>query len=141
MQWLEFERLRWDKGKPDTAHYECIACNGHIAEHHKTAMLQTGGWRSTAEGADPGTIGFHLSALYSPVGWFSWADIARMWEAAQATDEAKRSFKNGVLGLTWVETGAVPTPTRSSTDRAAASGRRSTRPPSPPAWPAPASPR
>ena len=59
-------------------------------------------------GADPGTIGFHLSALYSPVGWFSWADIARMWEAAQATDEAKRSFKNSVLGLTWVETGEAP---------------------------------
>jgi hypothetical protein len=31
-----------------------------------------------------------------------------MWEAAQATDEAKRSFKNGVLGLTWVETGEAP---------------------------------
>jgi phage terminase large subunit GpA-like protein len=108
MQWLEFERLRWDKGRPDTAHYECISCNGHIEEHHKTAMLQAGEWRATADGADAGTIGFHLSALYSPVGWFSWADIARMWEAAQATDEAKRSFKNGVLGLTWVETGEAP---------------------------------
>ena len=108
MQWLEFERLRWDKGKPETTHYICEACDGRIEEHHKTAMLQAGEWRATAEGADPGTIGFHLSALYSPVGWFSWADIARMWEAAQATDEAKRSFKNGVLGLTWVETGEAP---------------------------------
>ena len=108
MQWLLFERLRWDKGKPETTHYICEACDGRIEEHHKTAMLQAGEWRATAEGADPGTIGFHLSALYSPVGWFSWADIARMWEAAQATDEAKRSFKNGVLGLTWVETGEAP---------------------------------
>ena len=107
-QWLEFERLRWDKGKPDTAHYECIDCGRIIEEHHKTAMLQAGEWRATAEGTDPGTIGFHLSALYSPVGWFSWADISRMWEAAQSTDEAKRSFKNGVLGLTWVETGDAP---------------------------------
>ena len=56
---------------------------------------------------DSGTIGFHLSALYSPVGWFSWVDIARMWEAA-GTDEAKRSFKNGVLGETWIETGEAP---------------------------------
>ena len=71
-------------------------------------MLQAGEWRPTAESADPGTIGFHISALYSPVGWLSWADIARMWEAAQATDEAKRSFKNGVLGRTWVETGEAP---------------------------------
>ena len=108
MQWLLFERLRWDKGKPEATHYICEACDGRIEEHHKTAMLQAGEWRGTAQGADPGTIGFHLSALYSPIGWFSWADIARMWEAAQATDEAKRSFKNGVLGLTWVETGEAP---------------------------------
>ena len=96
MQWLEFKRLRWDKGKPETTHYMCEACDGRIEEHHKTAMLQAGEWRGTAEGADPGTIGFHLSALYSPVGWFAFPD------------EAKRSFKNGVLGLTWVETGEAP---------------------------------
>ena len=108
LQWLRFERLRWDKGKPETAHYECEACDAAIEEHHKTAMLQAGDWQATAEASDPGTIGFHLSALYSPVGWFSWADIARMWEAAQSTDEAKRSFKNGVLGETWVETGEAP---------------------------------
>jgi phage terminase large subunit GpA-like protein len=108
MQWLQFERLRWDKGKPEDAHYICASCDGRIEEHHKTAMLEAGEWRVTAEGIDAGTIGFHLSALYSPVGWFSWIDIARMWEAAQATDEAKRSFKNSVLGETWIETGEAP---------------------------------
>ena len=41
-------------------------------EHHKTAMLGVGEWRATAESQDPGTLGFHLSVLYSPVGWFSW---------------------------------------------------------------------
>ncbi|MGD9506953.1 MAG: phage terminase large subunit family protein [Geminicoccaceae bacterium] len=107
-QWLHFERLRWDKGNPDTARYLCEACDGAIAEHHKTAMLEAGEWRATAVSADPGTIGFHLSALYSPVGWMSWAMIARMWEAAQATDEAKRSFKNSVLGETWIESGEAP---------------------------------
>jgi phage terminase large subunit GpA-like protein len=106
-QWLHFERLRWEKGKPETAHYVCEHCDGNIEEHHKTALLQGGEWRPTATAGEGGTIGFHLSALYSPVGWFSWADIARMWEAA-TTDEAKRSFKNGVLGETWIETGEVP---------------------------------
>jgi phage terminase large subunit GpA-like protein len=106
-QWLRFERLRWDKGKPETAHYLCEACDGAIEEHHKTAMLIAGEWRSTAEPSDPATIGFHLSALYSPVGWLSWEAIGRMWEAA-TTDEARRSFKNGVLGETWIETGEAP---------------------------------
>jgi phage terminase large subunit GpA-like protein len=107
MQWLKFERLRWDKGKPETAHYECGSCDGRIEEHHKTAMLEAGEWRPTAEAQDPGTIGFHVSALYSPVGWLSWENIARLWEVA-TTDEAKRSFKNSVLGETWVEVGEAP---------------------------------
>jgi phage terminase large subunit GpA-like protein len=107
MQWLRFERLRWDKGKPETAHYVCEVCEGRIEEHHKTAMLEAGEWRATAEAQDAGTIGFHLSALYSPIGWMSWVEIARMSEQA-ATDEARRSFKNGVLGETWVETGEAP---------------------------------
>jgi phage terminase large subunit GpA-like protein len=56
----------------------------------------------------PARLGSTSRRCIHPVGWFTWADIARMWEAAQATDEAKRSFKNGVLGLTWVETGEAP---------------------------------
>jgi phage terminase large subunit GpA-like protein len=107
MQWLRFERLRWDKGKPDTAHYLCASCEERIEEHHKTAMLEAGEWRATADSEDPGTIGFHISALYSPVGWLSWEHIARLCEAA-TTDEARRSFKNSVLGETWVETGEAP---------------------------------
>ena len=71
-------------------------------------MLEQGHWRPTATGADPLTIGFHLSGLYSPVGWLSWERIAREWEGCQGSDEAKRSFINGVLGETWTETGEAP---------------------------------
>lgn len=107
MQWLRFEGLQWEKGKPETAHYKCASCDGQIEEHHKTEMLDAGEWRATKTSEDPGTIGFHISALYSPIGWLSWAQIARLCEAA-TTDEAKRSFKNSVLGQTWVETGEAP---------------------------------
>jgi phage terminase large subunit GpA-like protein len=110
-QWLKFERLKWDKGKPETAHYLCESCDGRIEERHKTAMLAAGEWRPTADPASregAGTVGFHLSALYSPIGWLSWAEIARLWEAAQTSDEAKRSFRNSVLGETWVEAGEAP---------------------------------
>ena len=107
-QRLKFERLRWEKGKPETAAYVCEGCDAAIAEHHKTAMLEEGEWRATATSADPATIGFHLSALYSPAGWLSWERIARAWEAAQGSDEAIRAFRNTILGETWVETGEAP---------------------------------
>jgi phage terminase large subunit GpA-like protein len=107
-QWLKFERLRWEKGRPETAAYHCEGCEQPIAEHHKTAMLEAGEWRATASAADPHTVGYHLSALYSPVGWLSWERIARAWEAAQGSDEAMRAFRNTILGETWMETGEAP---------------------------------
>jgi len=107
-QWLKFERLRWEKGRPDAAAYHCEGCDRAIAEHHKTALLEAGEWRATAVAADPGTVGYHLSALYSPIGWLSWERIVRAWEAAQGSDEAIRAFKNTILGETWVETGEAP---------------------------------
>jgi len=108
MQWLTFERLRWEKGRPETAEYHCEGCEAPIAEHHKTAMLEGGEWRATATAADPTTVGYHLSALYSPIGWLSWARIARAHEAARGSDEAMRAFRNTILGETWVETGEAP---------------------------------
>jgi phage terminase large subunit GpA-like protein len=91
MQWLKFDRLRWQKGRPETAEYHC-----------------EGEWRATAIAADPTTVGYHLSALYSPIGWLSWERIVRAWDAAQGSDEAIKAFRNTILGETWVETGEAP---------------------------------
>lgn len=107
-QWLRFERLRWERGRPETARYYCEQCERPISEEHKSAMLARGQWRPTAESADRSTVGYHLSALYSPIGWLSWAAIARQWEGAQGSDEALKTFKNTILGETWVEKGEAP---------------------------------
>ena len=108
-QWLRFEQLRWDKGLPETAAYVCEACATAIAEHHKSWMLGHGEWRAMAEGK---TAGFHLSSLYSPVGWRSWREIATAWEAAVSKESgsaaAIKTFKNTELGETWVEEGEAP---------------------------------
>ncbi len=77
MRWLTFERLRRDKGDPRSARYRGETCDAGIGEHHKTALLASGGWRPVAVAEDPHTVGFHISALYSPVGWLSWEQIAR----------------------------------------------------------------
>ncbi|SNR71865.1 Phage terminase large subunit (GpA) [Paracoccus sediminis] len=71
-------------------------------------MLESGEWRATATAADPTTVGYHLSALYSPIGWLSWERIVRAWDAAQGSDEAIKAFRNTILGETWVETGEAP---------------------------------
>ena len=108
-QWLRFEQLRWEKGQPETAAYVCESCDKPIAEHHKTWMLERGEWRAMAEGK---TAGFHLSSLYSPVGWRAWRDIAAAWETAVNKDSgsaaAIKTFKNTELGETWVEEGEAP---------------------------------
>ena len=108
MQWLRFERLRWEKGRPETVAYQCGDCEKPFGEHHKAAVLGAGEWRATDTSQDPRTIGFHLSALYSPPGWKSWADIARDKEIVAGSDEAERVFRNTVLGETWIETGDAP---------------------------------
>jgi phage terminase large subunit GpA-like protein len=108
MQSLKFERLRWDKGDPRSVHYACEGCDAPIEEHHKTAMLAGGEWRPTSVAEDPHTVGFHISALYSPVGWLSWEQIARDWESAQGKAEELKTFKNTVLGETWQEQGEAP---------------------------------
>lgn len=108
MQWLRFERLVWEKGNPASVAYLCEGCDGSIGERHKTAMLDAGEWRATAEATDPATVGFHISGLYSPVGWLSWEQIARDWEAAQGNIAAIKTFKNTVLGDVWQEAGEAP---------------------------------
>ena len=111
-QWLRFEQLRWERGRPETAAYVCESCDTPIAEHHKTWMLEHGEWRAMAPENGIKTSGFHLSSLYSPVGWRSWRDIASAWESAVSKESgsaaAIKTFKNTELGETWVEEGEAP---------------------------------
>jgi phage terminase large subunit GpA-like protein len=117
LQWLQFERLRWSWGRPESVAYTCEHCDEPIAERHKTAMMdETNGaaWRATAPpdviamARAAGISGFHISGLYSPLGWLSWEDIARDWEAAQGNDAALKSMKMTVFGETWQERGEAP---------------------------------
>lgn len=108
MQWLRFENLKWDKGQPSTARYYCEECGAEIEERHKAMMLPNGEWRPTAECEDKRATGFHLSALYSPLGWESWENIARNWEAAQGNEAKLKTFINTTLGETWQEKGEAP---------------------------------
>lgn len=97
--------------EPTEAVYVCEHCGCEIEEHHKTWMLECGEWIAERPGHRGGKVaGFHLNSLYSPVGWFSWLDAARMWVKATRSknQDLLRVFVNTVLAETWKEKGEVP---------------------------------
>jgi phage terminase large subunit GpA-like protein len=100
---LKWAQMKWNKENPAEVWMECEHCQGHIEEHHKTSMLSAGQWRATAPQADIRVAGYHLSGLYSPVGWRSWADIVAEFIAAQNSSERLKSWVNTVLAETWEE--------------------------------------
>ncbi len=104
---LRFTQLRWPEGNPEQAQYCCESCGALIDEHHKSQMLAKGRWVPSAEG-DGRTQGYHLSSLYSPVGWFSWADAARLFETAQNNPDLMKGFVNTVLGEPYEEEFEAP---------------------------------
>jgi phage terminase large subunit GpA-like protein len=105
---LDFVNLVWEPGKPKTARYRCASCATLIREASKTKMLARGEWRATAPVTDPGVAGFHISALYCPVGWLSWAEIAAEAEHAARDQQQAQTFANTILGESYAERGETP---------------------------------
>ncbi|OHB72096.1 MAG: hypothetical protein A2W23_08660 [Planctomycetes bacterium RBG_16_43_13] len=111
-QVLKWEGIKWDKDGdkhlPDTAAYCCMYCGAIIPEHHKTWMLENGEWVAESPG-DGRVAGFHLSSLYSPIGWRSWADTVREFLGARKRQKEgdhapMETWINTVLGETWEDT-------------------------------------
>ena len=110
---LVFKRLKWVKTEqekyPNTVWYECEYCDGRIEEKHKTWMLELGEWTPTNEKPhDPDSRGFHLSSLYSPLGWYTWKEIIKDFIDSKDVPEKLRGFVNTVLGETWKDKGDAP---------------------------------
>lgn len=94
----------WDRDAegnhlPKTARMKCPHCGQTYGEHYKTELMAHGVWMAENEkGAFPS---FHLSALYSPLGWFSWADAVTEFLEAQGDVNKLKAFTNNVLGEAW----------------------------------------
>ncbi|NVZ95996.1 phage terminase large subunit family protein [Pseudomonas sp. B6001] len=106
MQTLEWERLHYSQNF-SMVHYECAGpdCDVLIEEHHKGDMLARGEWRAHAKG-DGETVGFHLNALYSPLGWTGWKSLAKQFEKAKKAQskgdlEPMQVFYNTRLAKVW----------------------------------------
>lgn len=123
--------------------YECEHCGHEIDEHHKTWMLENGRHIHAAPGAgqvvadddpDPYAIwafvrgevkrflprftkplSWHVSALYSPLGWFSWFKAVKQYLEAQrggydedSGESLDQVFHNTVLGDAYEVQGEQP---------------------------------
>lgn len=108
--------IKWDRdaeGAPiaDSVRYVCRHCGAEIREHHKPGMLAAGQWVADNPGAGGGRVrGFHLSSLYSPLGWLSWTQIVLEWHRAmtaarQGDTSLLRVFVNTRLAETYEEQG------------------------------------
>jgi phage terminase large subunit GpA-like protein len=107
-QEILWKNIRYEKdkdGEPVDIHFRCDGCDKAISERYKTQMLENGRWIAKYPGRR--VASFFISSLYSPVGFFGWADAVRMW--IQANREMDKSllkvFVNTVLGETWSESG------------------------------------
>jgi phage terminase large subunit GpA-like protein len=102
MEWLKWGQLKWADGQPESARYQCEHCGERFEEMHKPAMLRGGEWRATAP-SNGSTAGFHLSGLYSPLGWCSWDQLVDDFLRAKGDAPALKSFVNTRLAETWEE--------------------------------------
>ena len=118
----EFQPLEWGgseaahgikwrgEGERLEAFYVCSHCQGEIYEHHKPAMLAAGRW--IAAYPERSTRGYHISALYAPIGLGpSWSDLVREWHSAVKSPGTLRTFVNTHLGECWEEQGDHVEPT------------------------------
>ena len=105
---LEWPQIKWVDDDPETAHYECPECLEAVGEQSKTWMLDNGQWVAQNPESGDKHMGFRLSTLYAPVGWYSWRDAARDFIKAKKDQDLLMTFVNTVLGETWVVRGDTP---------------------------------
>lgn len=81
--------------------YHCAGCNEQIHEFHKTQMLENGCWLAHNPGHEHS--GYHLSSLFSPLGWLSWADIVREFLKAKKKNDSAllKAWVNNRLAEVW----------------------------------------
>lgn len=110
---LEWSLLKWDHDKPETTQCVCPNCGCFIEEKNKTWMFaEENGARWIAQNPEGRFPSFHLSALYSPLGFFSWSQAADLFLRATRNGDREllKVFINTVLGETFSESSEVTNP-------------------------------
>ncbi len=98
MQYLRWQQMKWEDGRPETAAYECENCKTRIPHRCKREMVTKGEWRPTAPAKRPGLVGYHLWAAYSFSPNASWEQLVTEFLEVKGNADQLRTFVNVVLG-------------------------------------------
>jgi phage terminase large subunit GpA-like protein len=91
--------IKWNEAV-NQAWYVCRECHALIFDHHKPEMLRRGRWVSAKP--ESHIRGYHISALYAPIGLGpTWLELARQWKTAQSDTAKLQAFTNTQLGEPW----------------------------------------
>lgn len=127
-QVLKWENLKWEKGRPETAHFLCTSpdcCDPETGEvrkieyRHQRWMVEEAdrrnlagdkryGWVPTNPNADPRHASFHIWAAYSYSPNATWEQLAAEWIDSHKNIEERKTFINTVLGETYKGEGDAP---------------------------------
>ena len=122
LQRITWKGIKWEMGDDEDrldvaaaledrkreAWLECEHCRKKIEESAKTGMLAAGVWIPEDPSRGDLVRGYHLSALYSPFGFYPWALSVARHLKAKGNPEALRVWVNQDLGETWKEEGDAP---------------------------------
>ncbi len=87
------------------AWYVCRHCGAEISEKHKPAMLAAGRWMAERPHVKLHR-GYHINALYAPVGLgLGWVAVAQKFLDSQGDSAELKAFVNTFLGETWRDEG------------------------------------
>jgi phage terminase large subunit GpA-like protein len=100
----QWSNIVWDRDSegnhlPRTVRMRCPHCGKEYGEHYKTDLMAQGQW--VAENQNGAYPSFHINALYSPLGWYSWENAVTDFLEAQGDVNKMKSFTNNILGEAW----------------------------------------
>jgi phage terminase large subunit GpA-like protein len=98
LEYARFDQLKWQDGKPHTAHLTCDHCGHAISERERLVAIELGAWLPTAENPEPHIRSFHATELVSRFS--SLESVAAQYEESKARPEKLRVFHNTVLAET-----------------------------------------
>lgn len=109
-QKIEFENLVYDKDRPENVEgLRCISCKKITREEEKNKFLSE--YKYIYDKEIPQnrqySVGIHISSLYSPMEWYSWAEATKHYEDAMRKndDSSLITLNNIVLGKSYAITG------------------------------------